>query len=470
MKRKPQLISMMLVFILFIFSGSTVAAANTRHTDISNAAERIAGSNRVETAIEVSKKAYTGPVDTLFLAGYNGDADALSATFLAGQKDAPLLIADKQTISKELEQEIKRLGVKEIVILGGENAVSKTIEQQLRAKSYTTRRIKGNSRIDTAVNIATDYYQVNPVEEVFIVEYNSLVDALAIGPVAARDGIPVLITQKDQVPEEVQRFLETNKVEKATIIGGENAISQTGFEALMKHVKNVERVAGKNRILTSLTIADRYFESPNYTFLANGWQNADALIGGYFAGMENSPIVLIPKDGRSYEVYNYLAQTYVKAYVLGGESVVTKDFFNDLPIVLEGLLQPDLDYAELEAEVFRLTNIEREKNGLDAFILDDKLDAVASLKSQDMVDNNYYSHISPTYGSPFEMMKFYGINYSTAGENIAQGQVSADEVVEAWMNSTGHRENILNPAFSKIGIGAYAGNNRHLHWTQMFMN
>lgn len=458
----------MTLLILFIFSGPTVLAADASAAEVSNAVERIAGANRVETAIEVSKKAYVDPVDTLFLAGYNGDADALSATFLAGQKEAPLLVSDKHTISKALEQEINRLAPKEIVILGGESAVSKTIEQQLRAKSYATRRIQGNSRIETAVNIAADYYQDRSVEEVFIIEYNSLVDALAIGPVAARDGIPVLITQKNQVPEEVQYFLETHKVEKATVIGGENAISRRGFDALKKYVKNVDRVAGEDRILTSLTIADQYFDAPNYTFLANGWQNADALIGGYFAGIENSPIILITKDGGSYQVYNYIARAHVKAYILGGESVVTKDFFNDLPIMLEDLLQPAPDYGALEAEVFRLTNVEREKHGLEAFSFDEKLDTVASLKSQDMAENNYYSHTSPTYGSPFEMMKYYGVSYFTAGENIAKGQASAESVVQAWMDSPGHRANILNTDFTKLGVGAYAGNDRRLLWTQMF--
>lgn len=470
MKRKTNIIGLIAFLFLFIFNRSTALATSQSDGDISQAVERIAGSNRVETAIEVSKKAYPSQVDTLFLAGYNGDADALSATFLAGQMDAPLLISDKHAISKQLEQEINRLAPKEIIILGGTNAVSPKIEEQLREKNYTTRRIQGNSRIETAINIAADYYQNEPVEEVFIVEYNSLVDALAIGPVAARDGIPVLITQKNQVPADLKSFLETYGVEKATVIGEENAVSSKGFAELQKHIENITRVAGENRILTSLTIADKYFDMPNYTFLANGWQNADALIGGYYAGMKNSPIILITKDGRSHEIFTYMATANVKVYILGGESIVAKDLADYIPIMLENLLLPWPDYAALEAEVFRLTNVERVKYGLDEFILAEKLDSVASLKSQDMVENNYFSHTSPKYGDPFEMMDFFEVSYSGAGENIAKGQASAESVMQAWMNSPGHRSNILNPAFNKIGIGAYAGNNRRLLWTQMFTN
>ena len=87
-------------------------------------------------------------------------------------------------------------------------------------------------------------------------------------------------------------------------------------------------------------------------------------------------------------------------------------------------------------------------------------------KSQDMHDKNYFSHTSPTYGSPFEMMKQFGIQYRTAGENIAKGQRSAQEVVNAWMNSAGHRANILNKNFTHIGVGYVADGN---YWTQMFI-
>lgn len=95
-----------------------------------------------------------------------------------------------------------------------------------------------------------------------------------------------------------------------------------------------------------------------------------------------------------------------------------------------------------------------------------ELSRVARYKSQDMKDNRYFSHTSPVYGSPFQMMKDFGITYRSAGENIARGQRSPQAVVNAWMNSSGHRANILNASFTQIGVGYVADGN---YWTQMFI-
>ena len=117
-------------------------------------------------------------------------------------------------------------------------------------------------------------------------------------------------------------------------------------------------------------------------------------------------------------------------------------------------------------QVIDLTNEQRRKNGLTDLKADTKLNEVAQKKSEDMRKNNYFSHTSPTYGSPFDMMRDFGVTYKSAGENIAQGQQSPQQVVEAWMNSEGHRKNILSKDFTHIGIG-YDQNGHH--WTQMFI-
>ncbi|WP_010194015.1 CAP domain-containing protein [Bacillus sp. m3-13] len=122
--------------------------------------------------------------------------------------------------------------------------------------------------------------------------------------------------------------------------------------------------------------------------------------------------------------------------------------------------------SEFEKKVVELTNAEREKQGLAPLELDVELSKVAKDKSKDMQQNNYFSHNSPTHGSPFDMMKKYGIQYNTAGENIAQGQQSPEEVVNAWMNSEGHRANIMNENFTHIGVGHVEEGN---YWTQMFI-
>ncbi|KFI04562.1 hypothetical protein JN25_04200 [Bacillus sp. BSC154] len=119
-----------------------------------------------------------------------------------------------------------------------------------------------------------------------------------------------------------------------------------------------------------------------------------------------------------------------------------------------------------EKKVVELTNAERQKQGLKPLQIDETLSKSARAKSQDMKDKNYFDHQSPTYGSPFDMMKSFGISYKTAGENIAKGQKTPEEVVKAWMNSEGHRKNILNSNFTHIGVGYVESGNI---WTQQFI-
>lgn len=122
--------------------------------------------------------------------------------------------------------------------------------------------------------------------------------------------------------------------------------------------------------------------------------------------------------------------------------------------------------SQFEQKVVELTNEERAAQGLDPLKIDKELSNVAEKKSQDMAQNGYFSHNSPTYGSPFDMMKQFGIEYRTAGENIAKGQQTPQEVVDAWMNSEGHRANILNENFTHIGVGFVEDGNV---WTQQFI-
>ena len=122
-----------------------------------------------------------------------------------------------------------------------------------------------------------------------------------------------------------------------------------------------------------------------------------------------------------------------------------------------------LDY---EQQVVTLVNAERAKYGLAALTLDETLCGYARVKSQDMHDQGYFSHTSPTYGSPFDMMRAFGVSYRTAGENIAMGYATPAAVVEAWMNSEGHRANILSANYTTLGVGYVADGG---YWTQWFI-
>lgn len=127
----------------------------------------------------------------------------------------------------------------------------------------------------------------------------------------------------------------------------------------------------------------------------------------------------------------------------------------------------DSTVTSYEQEVIRLVNEIRAENGLKVLTYDWELARVARYKSQDMKDNKYFSHTSPVYGTPFQMIKNFGISYRSAGDNIAKGYATPQAVVNGWMNSSGHRANILNANYTHIGVGYVSGGN---YWTQMFIS
>ncbi len=183
-----------------------------------------------------------------------------------------------------------------------------------------------------------------------------------------------------------------------------------------------------------------------------------------------------------FPVQTIFAATHV---VQSGESLwkISKKYQIGLSEIIEANQQienPDLinpnqkvniptkdEIKSIEHQVIQYTNQEREKYGLSPLRPDWQLSRVARYKSEDMQQNNYFSHQSPTYGSPFNMMNDFNINYRSAAENIAQGQETPYQVVQAWMNSSGHRANILNSEYTHIGVGYVRSGN---YWMQMFIS
>ena len=184
------------------------------------------------------------------------------------------------------------------------------------------------------------------------------------------------------------------------------------------------------------------------------------------------PASAVSADGTTYTVVkgDSMWKIAVKYEIGISEIIASNPQIKNPNLIYPGdkLNIPGKDTAVLnyEDEVIRLVNEIRIENGLKALTKNWELCRVARYKSQDMVDRHYFSHNSPTYGSPFQMMKSFGITYRSAGENIAYGQRTPKEVVNAWMNSSGHRANILNTSYTQIGVGYVANGN---YWTQMFI-
>ncbi|WP_241655943.1 SafA/ExsA family spore coat assembly protein [Halobacillus litoralis] len=163
-----------------------------------------------------------------------------------------------------------------------------------------------------------------------------------------------------------------------------------------------------------------------------------------------------------------------KKYKIGlAEIINANPQFNNPDLIYPGdrvtiPMKPSI--KSVERQVIDLTNQERANNGLSALKANWQLSRVARYKSRDMANKGYFSHNSPTYGSPFDMMRDFNVHYRKAAENIAAGQRTPEEVVNGWMNSPGHRKNILDPDLRQIGVGYAEGGSYGYYWTQMFIS
>lgn len=222
----------------------------------------------------------------------------------------------------------------------------------------------------------------------------------------------------------------------------------------MQHYYNVDF---STAIVTASTLNVRSGPGTNYPVVAKVNKNEYIRV---FAGVGNWYIVQVEGD-----YVGAVSKQYVKAIYpnSGGSSTGggSTSGSGNTTTSTSGLTTDEL-------EVFNLINEQRTKNGLSALKIDSEVQNVARIKAQDMVNNNYFSHTSPTYGSPFDMLNSFKVSYKTAGENIA-GNSSNSAAVTAWMNSSGHKANILNSSFNYTGIGVVKGSKYGKIYVQMFI-
>ncbi|MDF2558162.1 MAG: safA [Bacillales bacterium] len=181
------------------------------------------------------------------------------------------------------------------------------------------------------------------------------------------------------------------------------------------------------------------------------------------------PTIVFAADTYIVQKNDSLWKIAVKYQIGVSEIIQANPQFKNPNLIYPGdkVYVPNIDELKaIEREVIHLTNVKRQQNGLPPLYENWELSRCARYKSNDMAAKGYFSHQSPTYGSPFDMMKHFGISYRSAGENIAKGQQTAAAVVESWYNSPGHRANMLSRSFNQIGVGYNA---TQKVWTQMFI-
>ena len=226
-------------------------------------------------------------------------------------------------------------------------------------------------------------------------------------------------------------------------------ISKLTISLGMQHYYNVDFSTG---LVTASELNVRSGPGTNYKIVTTVKKNEYIRV---FAGLGEWYIVQVEGD-----YVGAVSKKYVKA--IYPSSTGTGESTNNSESQTTSSMNSD------EKEVFNLINTQRTNNGLSALKVDDEVQRVARIKAEDMVSNNYFSHNSPIYGSPFDMLKSFKISYKTAGENIAANS-SNSGAVTSWMNSSGHKANILNSSFNYTGIGVVSSSKYGKIFVQIFV-
>lgn len=320
---KKALVIILCFMMVFSLRSQIPAAAENRQTALVET-KRLSGNDRYDTAVQIAKCGWSSADTAIIVSGENFP-DALSAAPLAKKFNAPILLASQNNISNNTLNELKQLGVKQIYIIGGSGALSSKVVKSL--SGYNVQRIAGNDRFETSVRIAE---KLGPCSEAFIVTGENFPDALSAAPVAAKKGIPLLLTSKNSLPDSVKTFLTTHNISKTYVVGGSDIISSK----VVAELPNPEIVNGVDRYDRSVNIINKFSSELDFTnvYLATGLNFPDALAGSTLASKTSSPIILlypIPSSSTKKLISDKSALIKSKK-VLGGTSVISDQTLSNL--------------------------------------------------------------------------------------------------------------------------------------------
>lgn len=282
---------------------------------------RIPGDDRVDTAINISKSEYPS-ADTVIVVRKDLFPDSMTATVLSKQLNAPILLTGSNKLDERVKAEIKRLGAKDVIVVGGVNSVSAGVQNELKAfDKDTVERIAGIDRYGTSVAVANRVVGISGLTHKAVIASGEVFpDALAVSPFAAKNAYPILLVKKNLVPTEVNNAFAKLSIKETYLVGGEDTISKTTEGKLPKVL---ERMAGKNRYETSVQIAKSKFPQSERAYMASGEVFADALVIGPVGAKYNAPILLTPSKNASKPVADYIKSSKIsKLIAVGGERYV----------------------------------------------------------------------------------------------------------------------------------------------------
>ncbi|WP_223701274.1 cell wall-binding repeat-containing protein [Sutcliffiella deserti] len=278
---------------------------------------RISGDNRYATAVKVSREGWD-KANVAVIARGDDFPDALAGTPLAYQLNAPILLTRSNELVEETKKELQRLGVKKIVMLGGPNAINTGVETSLRNLGLEVERIAGTNRYETAKLIANK--MGTSFSTVVVANGKGFADALAIAPYAARNGIPILLSEKSNIPGPTTTLLAnaTNTI----VVGGREMLADNLLKGMPKPV----RIFGANRYETAYKIGTEFNFSASTGLVVNGTGFADALTGSVLAAKRNAPLLLVKPDQIPAETSRLVKEKdFGLISVLGGDEAIRNE-------------------------------------------------------------------------------------------------------------------------------------------------
>lgn len=292
--------------------------------------ERINGGDRIETAVAASQHGWD-EADAAILVSADDFPDALSGTALAAERDAPVLLTGQDELSEATAEELERLGVEEVTILGGTGAVGSEVADDVTDLdgSPSVERLNGRDRWATAAAAADS---LEDVEEVILVAGDRFPDAMAAGALAAGEGNPpILLTNGDSLPDVTAQVLEEIAPQRGLVVGGESTVSETAFDEAADLIGDLDRVAGTNRYETSALVAElaeERVDDPDAALLATGADFPDALAAGSLAARTGALLTLVsptqPQDDND-QFLRARADQWNGSFVLGGSAALSDD-------------------------------------------------------------------------------------------------------------------------------------------------
>ncbi|KPI49307.1 cell surface protein [Clostridioides difficile] len=313
MKISKQIVSLLAItFLSFTLYGNT-SNASTKDTLI--------GSGRWETAIKISQSGWTKS-DSAILVNDNSIADALSATPFAKAKDAPILLTKSNELDSRTKAELKRLGVKNVYLIGGLISLGLNVEKQLNEEHINFERISGNSRYETSLKLAERLDKEKSISKIVVVNgEKGLADAVSIGAIAAQENMPIILSEPNSGTEVADNFIDSKNIEKSYVVGGTYSISNS----IENNLPNTTRIAGKSRSETNAKIIEEFYKSTNIKNIyvtKDGTKNKndliDSLAVGVLAAKNNSPVILVSNqlDATQKDVLN--TKTIDRVIQVGG--------------------------------------------------------------------------------------------------------------------------------------------------------